>query len=92
MAEAEHVSQMVGNQTFDTKLNGEEMEIRLLETFPKEPRNFQIECRMMKARCSTDAYYALSYAWGDPTVEQKIIINSDKVNVTISLYSALLQL
>lgn len=71
------------------KLNCEQMEIRLLEISPEHSTDFHMKCLMSIARCSFDTCSALSYAWGDPTMAQQIVVNDEKINVTTSLYSAL---
>lgn len=83
---------MSGSQAIYTKLNREEMEIRLLEILPEDSKDSQIKCLMLKARCSVDAYSALSYTWGDPSITQQILVNGEKIDVTTNLYLALFQL
>src|SRR5947207_3507863 len=92
MAGLGQASQISGSRSIYTKLNREDMEIRLLEILPEDSTDSQIKCLMRKARSSVDAYSALSYTWDDPTMTQQIFVNGEKISVTTSLYSALRQL
>lgn len=69
-------------------------EIRLLHLFPCDPANpaqIQLELR----HCSLydkPVYTALSYAWGDPTLLQHVLVNGKAFKVTVNLAAALSQL
>ncbi|RAH56018.1 HET-domain-containing protein [Aspergillus piperis CBS 112811] len=71
--------------------------IRLLHLMPHEDEDAEIQGQLVeysleRSGGSPALYEALSYVWGDPNNPRKISIDGNKLQVTISLHSALQQI
>ena len=73
-------------------LNGHDT-IRVLDLHPaSNPSVDHLSCSLRAVRLSDKPEYeALSYCWGDPTFNKKIICNGRELSITTSLNEALLQ-
>lgn len=64
-------------------------EIRILTLKPGSDSDL-VECSLEHAFLDDNPrYYALSYAWGDPTITQKILVDGKTLPVTVNLFAAL---
>jgi hypothetical protein len=63
---------------------------------PHQDETTPIKCELfeyaLQTSRSTHLYEALSYVWGDPDKTLPILVHGHRMNVTINLYAALLQL
>jgi hypothetical protein len=65
------------------------LEIRILTLNPGSVSD-PVECTLEHASLDDNPYYeALSYAWGDPTITRKILVDGKKLPVTVNLLAAL---
>lgn len=70
-------------------------DIRLLEIYPSAAAEHELRCRLFCVPLSAiqvHVYEALSYVWGDATMQADIICNGELVSVTINLHGALKRL
>ena len=74
---------------YDSTLSGRNIRfLQLQQSFG----DGKLQCSLVVRPLDTDVtYHALSYAWGDPTVRKTIFCGGKPLEITRSLYSALLQ-
>jgi len=73
-------------------LNTNEEEIRILEILPSVRSNSPIVCRLITfslKSVSAPEFEALSYVWGSPRFDQRIVVNERETYITPNLYHAL---
>jgi len=79
-----------------TPLDPEAEEIRILTLLPSdtEDNDDAIVCCMLQIVSLRDSpkYEALSYVWGDPTVPKGVMVDGQRVQVTVNLENALRRL
>jgi hypothetical protein len=79
-----------GNPLLYKPLKPSKSEIRLLELQPAQKLHDKIVCRLITTSITGDVdFLALSYIWGDPTINEKITVNCSKVSVPVNLAEAL---
>jgi Heterokaryon incompatibility protein (HET) len=85
--------QILGNFDYkDIPLNPKLEEFRILHLFPGDDSD-PIRCRLERVSvASRPKYEPISYAWGDPTVQEPIECNGSVIGVTKSLFEALKQI
>jgi len=77
-------------------LNPNLVEIRLLDLLPSKTPESNIQCTLRTVSLigglqQSGGFEALSYTWGDPTIQKDIIVNDHQVKVTQNLESFLRQ-
>ena len=66
--------------------------IRVLDLYPASYSVDLVSCSLRAVRLSDEPKYeAISYCWGDPTFNKKIICNGRELSITTSLNEALLR-
>lgn len=72
-----------------TPLAAETAEVRILNLLPGQPSD-PVQCTLQVVSLNNPPEYeALSYVWGDATLQRRIVVDGHSVNVTASLESAL---
>ena len=77
-------------------LNPALVEIRLLDLLPSKKPESDIQCKLRTVSLigglqQSGGFEALSYTWGDPTIQKHIIVNDQQVKVTQNLETFLRQ-
>ncbi|CAK1362829.1 unnamed protein product [Cercospora beticola] len=75
-------------ETLYMPLNAAESQIRLLVIDPVE-HEATVSCTMQMAKLGEQAFDALSYCWGNPVKDTRIIVNGTQLMVTANLATAL---
>lgn len=66
-------------------------QIRVLYLYPGLPGS-PIRCGLKTTKLDATRYEALSYVWGNPTMDRSIFVNEERVSITRNLHRALTHL
>lgn len=83
---------MIGGMTIYRHLRRDNSQTRLVRVLQTSPHDIHLSLELRHEFIEDGTYSALSYAWGDASEEEYILVNRVLFRIRKNLYQALLQL